>query len=224
MNLKRLFIFLLLSWSSVACNQPELPQGFVYLHDYSTTIQQDVRYFGSDNFVGGPVKGYEKPVVICTKEAAMALVQVESELEKRGFGLLVYDGYRPQRAVNHFINWAKDLADTTTKSKYYPEVNKNQLFELNYIASKSSHSRGSTFDLTLVDNAGEILDMGSFWDYFGRKSWPSDTTISEEGQQNRKILREAMIQNGFTPYREEWWHFTLAKEPFPETYFDFVVK
>ncbi len=222
--MRKYLLLFLISWVVIACNPSELPQGFVYLHDYSSTIQEEVRYHGSDNFVGRPVNGYENPVVICTNEAAMALVKVESDLANRGFGLLVYDGYRPQRAVNHFIDWAKDLADTVTKQKYYPEIDKNQLFELNYIAAKSSHSRGSTFDLTLVDNNGMAVEMGSGWDYFGKKSWPNDTTISKEGQQNRKILREVMIQNGFTPYREEWWHFTLAKEPFPDTYFDFLVK
>lgn len=223
--MKRLLFLLLLPFMFSACTEKsELPNGFVYLRNYTENIREEVRYFGPNNFVGQPVNGYDAPIIICTKEAAKALANVEKDLSKLGLGLLVYDAYRPQRAVNHFVKWASDISDTLTKQKYYPQIDKSKLIELNYIAAKSSHSRGSTFDLTLVNSKGQKVDMGSDWDFFGEKSWPTDTTISKDGQENRNILREAMINNGFLPYREEWWHFTLAKEPFSDTYFDFVVQ
>lgn len=205
-------------------SKSDLPQGFVYLVDIVPNIVIDLRYLGSDNFVGKPINGYKKEVVIITQPAAEALKKVSDELAKQNLKLKVFDAYRPQQAVDHFIEWAMDLSDTLTKSKYYPEVNKADLFRLNYVAKRSGHSRGSTFDLTLVDSTGTELEMGTPWDYFGPKSWPSDTTVSIFAQQNRKFLQEIMIANGFKPYQEEWWHFTLKDEPYKEIYFDFEVK
>lgn len=202
----------------------ERPNNFVNLKKEVPIVLIDVRYFGSDNFVGKPVNGYEKQIILCTKQAAQALHKVALELAQQDFRLKVFDGYRPQKAVNHFKAWALDLTDTLTKAKYYPLVPKEELFERNYIAERSSHSRGSTFDLTIVDANGEELDMGTSWDYFGTASWPTDTTVSIKAQTNRKLLANVMTKHGFTPYNEEWWHFTLANEPYPETYFDFNVK
>ncbi|MGB0806499.1 MAG: M15 family metallopeptidase [Salibacteraceae bacterium] len=222
---KYLFLFLgLLSFGVITPPNSSLPQGFVYLTDVVPNIIVDLRYLGEDNFVGKPVNGYKKEVVIITKPAALALKSIADTLEEMRLKIKVFDAYRPQPAVDHFVEWAMDLSDTLTKHKYYPEVNKADLFRLNYIASRSGHSRGSTIDLTLVNENNVELDMGTSWDYFGSKSWPSDTTVSKQAQINRKLLRDIMTSHGFEPYQEEWWHFTLKNEPYKEIYFDFEVK
>ena len=147
------------------------------------------------------------------------------DLNKQNLGLKIFDGYRPQKAVNHFIRWAKKLNDTVKKKKYYPMVRKDKLFEEGYIAERSGHSRGSTVDVTLIRidslNYGQELDMGSEWDYFGVKSWINYDSISYLQKENRRLLQNVMIKNGFKPYSKEWWHFTLDNEPFSEKYFDF---
>lgn len=200
------------------------PQGFVYIQDHIPDIILDIRYAGSDNFVGQPVDGYLKPVGIMSLEATTALQKVQTELKQQNLALKIFDAYRPQKAVDHFVRWAKALDDTLTKQKYYPKVKKSDLFKLQYIASKSGHSRGSTIDLTLVDSEGTELDMGTSWDYFGPESWPSSTAVSLEAQKNRKTLQKIMMKYGFKPYNEEWWHFTLKDEPFPNTYFNFEIE
>jgi D-alanyl-D-alanine dipeptidase len=201
-----------------------LPKGFVYLRDLVPNCEIDLRYYGTNNFVGRKIDGYQQPVCIITQDAALALLEASEEFEKRGYRIKIFDTYRPQRAVNHFSKWANNLDDTLTKQIYYPNVNKADLFKLQYIASKSGHSRGSTIDLTLIDAQGNPLEMGTTWDYFGPESWPSDTSISKLAFKNRHVLRSIMIASGFVPYHEEWWHFTLKNEPFPETYFDFVIE
>jgi zinc D-Ala-D-Ala dipeptidase len=179
----------------------------------------------SDNFVGSPVDGYNRPVILITHQAAIALRDVHTELNTQGLGLKVFDAYRPQKAVDHFVRWAADPADTVTKSKYYPEVPKNRLFELGYIAERSGHTRGSTVDLTIVNLAtGVELDMGSPWDFFGEVSHHDSPLVDEEANANRDLLRNVMIRHGFRPYANEWWHYTLENEPYPETYFDFDVE
>ena len=211
-------------WVTNERSPSHLPEGFVYLTDVVPEVILDMRYYGTDNFVGKRVDGYQKPVCIVTKECAEHLKMVVAEVSELSVYVKVFDAYRPQQAVDHFAKWALDLNDTLTRQKYYPEVDKSDLFRLNYIAEKSGHSRGSTIDLTFIDADGVELDMGSSWDYFGTKSWPSDTTVSTDAQKNRNFLRNVMIKHGFKPYNEEWWHFTLVNEPFPDTYFDFVVK
>ncbi len=201
-----------------------LPKGFVYLSHVVPNIVVELRYFSKENFVAKRVNGYKKEVAIISEPAAFALSKVQIELNKRHLRLKVFDAYRPQKAVDHFVRWAKNMTDTTHKHIYYPEVDKADLFKLDYIASKSGHTRGSTIDVTLVDSENLELDMGTPWDFFGTKSWPSDTTISKVAQQNRTYLREVMLAHGFVPYEKEWWHFTLKNEPFPDTYFDFNVK
>lgn len=201
-----------------------LPQGFVYVKDSIPTVEVELRYLSPNNFVGKPADGYVLPRAIATSEAVDALKMVAAKMEERNLRLKIFDSYRPQQAVDHFVRWAEDLSDTLTRSVYYPEIDKSELFEKNYIASKSSHTRGSTFDLTLIDSRGKELDMGTPWDYFGPQSWPSDTTVGEEAYNNRMLLREAMMEAGFAPYNEEWWHFTLENEPYPNTYFDFEVR
>lgn len=188
-------------------------------------LRVEMRYFGAHNFVGRRIDGYEAPVCLLTREAAAALATAQAELAVSGLGLKVYDCYRPQRAVAHFARWARDLNDQSTKSEFYPNVDKTRLFELGYIAERSGHSRGSTVDLTIVDLAtGAELDMGTPFDLFDTRSWPTDETVSAAAQSNRLRLQTLMRAHGFRALREEWWHFTLNGEPHPSTYFDFPVR
>jgi len=204
---------------------PERPHSFVEAGTAVPGLVVDMRYAGSRNFVGRPIAGYEAPICLLTREAAAALAAVQRDLAASGLGLKVYDCYRPARAVADFAAWARDLEDQATKPEYYPNVEKDQLFALGYIAERSGHSRGSTVDVTLVDLAtGAELDMGTPYDLFDPRSWPSDTSVSAEAQANRRALQAAMAARGFRPLREEWWHFTLEGEPYPETYFDFPVR
>jgi D-alanyl-D-alanine dipeptidase len=204
----------------------ELPEGFVYLDEIVPNMVLDLRYLGNHNFLGVPVDGYEAEKCIISKPAAQALKNLSVELGKYGFGIKVFDTYRPQRAVDHFVRWAKVLDDTLTKSEFYPTVDKKDLFKKGYIAEKSSHSRGSTVDLTLIYlKTGKELDMGSNFDYFGRLSWIlTPDNITAEQRAHRTLLQTLMDKHGFNNYSEEWWHFTLRNEPFPDTYFDFLVK
>jgi D-alanyl-D-alanine dipeptidase len=183
-----------------------------------------MRYAAAHNFVGRRVAGYERPVCLLTREAAAALAQVQRDLQADGLGLKVYDCYRPRRAVADFARWAHDLADQRTKPEFYPDLDKRDLFKEGYIASRSGHSRGSTVDLTLADAEGRELDMGSGHDLFSPRSWPNDGAVSPAAQANRRRLAEAMAARGFAPYDKEWWHFTLAREPHPDRYFDFPVR
>lgn len=210
--------------AAILAQAAELPKGFVRLGAVDSSIRQDVRYAGPDNFVGAPVEGYLNATVILTRRAAQALAKVQADLKPFGLGLLVFDGYRPQRAVNHFQRWAKDAADLKTKAAYYPDVPKEELFARGYIAERSGHSRGSTVDLTLVAlDSGAPLDMGSPFDFFGPVSWPESPAVAPEARAHRMLLREVMARRGFKPYDQEWWHFTLKDEPFPDVYFDFPV-
>ena len=202
-----------------------IPEGFVYVDELIPDAILEVRYYSTDNFVGSRVDGYLAPKVILTIEATKALAAVADELRQQGLALKIFDGYRPQQAVNHFIRWVADVEDEKMKYKYYPEVDKKELFSLGYIAKKSGHSRGSTVDLTLIDiNTGEELDMGSGFDYFGEISHHNTNMINEQQMQNRVILREVMEKYGFGAYAGEWWHYTLKNEPYPDTYYDFPVQ
>jgi zinc D-Ala-D-Ala dipeptidase len=200
------------------------PANFVEAASVVPGLVVDMRYAGSHNFVGEPITGYERPVCLLTQEAAHALALVQSDLSSRALGLKVFDCYRPQRAVAHFLRWAQDTADVRRKAEFYPHVDKRNLFALGYIASRSGHSRGSTVDLTLVDKDGTERDMGTSFDLFSPKSWPSDTSVNAQARQNRAILATAMRRRGFEPYNKEWWHFTLRDEPFRHRYFDFPVR
>ncbi|MGI6140419.1 MAG: M15 family metallopeptidase [Caldicoprobacterales bacterium] len=215
---------LLASWAAIS-NPNSLPHGFVYITDVIPTAQLEIRYYSGDNFVGAVVDGYEAPKAVLTEEAAQALKKAADTLYEQGFYIKIFDAYRPQSAVNHFIRWAKDLDDIKMKEKYYPDLDKSVLFELGYIAEKSGHSRGSTVDLTLVEiSTGKELDMGSGFDFFGEISNHGTDLITEEQEKNRNILRDAMVDAGFEVYPEEWWHYKLMDEPYPDTYFDFPVK
>ena len=198
--------------------------GFVLLSDYIPHIIQEIRYFSTFNFVGDRINGYEEPIAILTKEAARALLAVHNEMMVKGFRLKIYDAYRPVTAVKHFIFWGIEDQDLRMKPYFYPELEKQELFERGYIAKRSSHSRGSTVDLTLLDmKTGQDVDMGGPFDYFGELSHPDYRGITDEQYKNRMLLRDCMIKHGFLPIDCEWWHFTLADEPYPDRYFDFPV-
>ena len=198
--------------------------GFVLLTDAVPDAILEIRYYSTYNFVGDRIDGYEQPVALLTREAAAALRAVSDDLKAQGYRLKIYDAYRPQMAVSHFMRWALDFEDTRMKPYFYPELEKDVLFPLGYIAEHSGHSRGSTVDLTLFDmNTEKEADMGGTFDYFGELSHPDYTGITQAQYANRMILREAMLRHGFAPYAEEWWHFTLENEPYPDTYFTFPV-
>ena len=197
---------------------------FVLLSEEVPDAILEIRYYSTYNFVGDRIDGYEEPVALLTKEAATALKAVSDDLMAKGYRLKIYDAYRPQKAVTHFMNWAKDVDDTRMKEYFYPDLDKSVLFDQGYIAEKSGHSRGSTVDLTLFDMKTEKeVDMGGTFDFFGELSHPDYKNITEEQYNNRMILREAMMAHGFKPLDEEWWHFTLENEPYPNTYFTFPV-
>ncbi|MDG1529689.1 MAG: M15 family metallopeptidase [Polaribacter sp.] len=217
-----LFLFI---WISISSYGQNLPKGFVYLSDVDATIKSEMRYISHNNFIGKPIEGYQKARIIVSKPTATALKRIQKELLKFNLSLKIFDSYRPQQAVNHFVRWAKVLNDTLMKRQYYPEVPKNQLFKLGYISSKSGHTRGSTVDLTLMDLATNTeLDMGSPYDFFGNESHALNTILTKKQRANRLLLRNLMLTNGFNPIRTEWWHFTLRNEPFPETYFNFPIE
>ncbi|MFI6701293.1 M15 family metallopeptidase [Streptomyces sp. NPDC050509] len=224
------------------------PGEFVALRTVAPTIIHEMRYPTRHTFLGGPVDGYREPVCIVTRSTARALRTAQSELLRRGYSLKVYDCYRPQRAVDHFVRWAKDLQDQRMKAEFYPRVDKSRLFEDGYIAEKSGHSRGSTVDLTLVKLPalptrpyvpGERLapchgpkeerfpdnsvDMGTGFDCFDTLSHTDDPRIRGEQRANRRLLRSVLAEVGFTNLPEEWWHFTHKPETFPDRFFDFPV-
>ena len=206
-------------------SQNTLPKGFVYVESVIPSIQVDLKYFSFENFIGKPIDGYNKDVAILSEAATLALKEVQNELKAYNLSILIYDAYRPQRAVNNFVRWAKDLNDTINKQQYYPDVSKKDLFKHEYIASRSGHSKGSTLDITIVDNLScEPLDMGTPYDFFGKESWVENTNLTFQQLANRMLLQTVMRKHGFRHYPQEWWHFTLRGEPFPNTYFDFVVE
>ena len=201
----------------------ERPASFVDAATVIPGLVVEMRYVTGNNFVGRPIDGYEKPLCLLTREAARALAEVARDLEPRGLKLKVFDCYRPKRAVAHFLRWAQAINDLKTKSAYYPDMEKRALFSEGYIAARSGHSRGSTVDLTLVNDAGE-LDMGTPFDFLSPRSNVSNPQVSGEARKNRALLAAAMSKRGFRPYEKEWWHFTLRGEPFPQSYFDFPVR
>jgi D-alanyl-D-alanine dipeptidase len=226
-------------------------KGFVYLHEIDPSILISLRYYGSENFVASPVDGYKKPVVILTRQAAEALKRVQKEVGEKGYSLVVYDAYRPQQAVDHFMRWSEAVADQAKKNQYYPRVNKAEVFDLGYVAKKSGHSRGSTVDLTIIANGQGLhgiqekervlsdgyrikilddgtVDMGSSFDLFDRASHFENELIQDEHKALRAYLKTVMEKHGFKNYSEEWWHFTLRNELFPanqdSSYFNFPIE
>ena len=219
---------------------------FVMLTDAVPDAILEIRYYGTYNFVGTRIDGYEEPTALLTRQAAKALREVSDDVMSQGYRLKIYDAYRPQKGVDHFLRWSKDVGDTKMKAFFYPDLDKSVLFAQDYIIEKSGHTRGSTVDLTLFDMQTEKeLDMGGTFDWFGPESHPDfcgnpDTgeytgdnskspsqpkrSITEQQFKNRMILRKAMLAHGFKPLDSEWWHFTLKDEPFPDTYFTFPVR
>ena len=205
--------------------EPELDaSGFVLIGEFIPSVIQEIRYYTTYNFIGDRIDGYEEPVALCTREAARALKGVAAELFVQGYRLKIFDAYRPATAVKHFVLWGIEDADQRMKPYFYPDIDKTDTFTQGYIATKSSHSRGSAIDLTLFDMAtGREVDMGSPFDMFSEVSHPSYTGITDEQYEMRMVLQRAMVRGGFVPYECEWWHFMLADEPYPDRYFDFPV-
>jgi D-alanyl-D-alanine dipeptidase len=236
--------------AAVAAKPPrKAPDAFVSLHRVDPSILLDIRYYTKHNFIGRRVHGYRAPLCILTRPAATALARVQASVVAQGYTLKVYDCYRPQRAVNDFVRWARRLHDQRMKREFYPHVDKSRLFADGYIAERSGHSRGSTMDLTLVklpareqpkwrrgtfglvpcikpyekrfpDNT---IDMGTGYDCFDTLAHTLDPRIQGVQRDNRLRLKSAMEAAGFTNYENEWWHYTLGNEPFPDTYFNFPV-
>ncbi|MDD4241420.1 MAG: M15 family metallopeptidase [Smithellaceae bacterium] len=234
---------------AAATKTEEMPDDFVQIEEIIPDVLLEIRYFSDHNFLGVRVDGYEKPACLLTRRAAEALAGVQKELRPFGITLKIYDCYRPQRAVDHFVRWAKDIADTKTREEFYPMIDKRNLFRDGYIAERSSHSRGSTVDLTLVALpaalqpsytsgdplkacflpagvrfADNSLDMGTGFDCFHELSHPDNPNIAPAQRSHRLLLKTLMDKHGFNNYDKEWWHFTLRNEPYPETYFNFPVK
>ena len=206
-------------------NDPAMdPSGFVLLADFVPHIVQEIRYYSTYNFIGERIDGYEQPCALLTAEAARALKTVSNEMFVRGFRLKIFDAYRPACAVKQFVLWGIEDQDIRMKPYFYPDLEKQELFARGYIASQSSHSRGSTVDLTLLDmQTGKELDMGSPFDLFSPISHPDCRDITDEQFENRMTLQHAMVRSGFEPIDCEWWHFTLKNEPYPDTCFNFPV-
>ncbi len=228
-SMMSVWILLFLWVSGTFAAESHLPAGFVYLSDIAPDIRVELRYGTSGNFLGQPVRGYLGPRCIMTRETAIALKKVQEELNPFGLGLKIFDAYRPQQAVDHFVEWAKDVGDTRMKSVYYPQIDKRNLFRDGYIAEKSGHSRGSAVDLTIISQGAPPdleteLDMGSGFDFFGPESWPDNPRMAAAQRSHRMLLQVLMKKYGFEPYDKEWWHFKLIDEPFPDTWFNFPVQ
>ena len=208
------------------------PSGFVAVTDFVPSAIQEIRYFSTYNFIGDRIDGYEQPVALITKEAARALESAANGFMVLGYRIKIFDTYRPASAVTglwhgagwHFVLWGLEDQDVRMKPYFYPDLNKQDLFELGYIATRSGHSRGSTVDLTLLDmKTGRELDMGSPFDLFSELSHPDNRDITDRQYRNRMLLQSVMMRSGFEPIDCEWWHFTLRDEPYPDTFFDFPV-
>ena len=196
--------------------------GFVSIGEAIPDVILEIRYYSTFNFIGERIDGYDAPVALISKEAAEALKAASDEAMTHGYRLKIFDAYRPQPAVDHFMRWAKDLSDTRMKQYFYPELQKNVLIPQGYIAEHSGHSRGSTVDLTLFDmKTQKEADMGGPFDWFGELSHPDYTGVTKAQYGQRMLLREIMVTHGFCPLASEWWHFTLKNEPYPDTYFTF---
>ena len=205
-------------------NETMDPSGFVLLADFVPNIIQEIRYYSTYNFIGERIDGYEEPCAILTREAARMLKSAAAEMLVQGYRMKVFDAYRPACAVRSFVLWGIEDQDIRMKPYFYPELEKQELFAGGYTASKSSHSRGSTVDLTLLDmSTGKELDMGSPFDLFSLLSHPDCREVTDEQYENRMILQKVMVRNGFEPIDCEWWHFSLKDEPYPDTYFEFPV-
>lgn len=211
--------------SIVGIPKKGLPDGFVYADELVPDCIADAKYAGTDNFMGVPAEGYRQPLVVVSRAVGEGLIRAANALRPKGYLLKLFDGYRPQSAVDHFARWAADEADSRRKLIHYPNVEKRLLFELGYIAGKSGHTRGRAIDLTLVDAAThQELDMGSIFDFMDERSHHGASGLSPSQRANRLVLREAMCGAGFVAYEEEWWHYNIVPEPYPGVYFEFAVE
>lgn len=201
-----------------------LPEGFVWIRDIIPDILEDIRYAGFHNFMGRPAKGYLAPHAVLSIPAAQSLKRAADAFALQHMRLLIYDAYRPQRAVDDFYRWSQNPNDILTKAEFYPTLEKPELFQRGYISLKSSHSRGSTVDLTLTDAAGTPLNMGGDFDWFLPISGHDYALLTPEQKEHRLLLKHGMEAAGFEPYSEEWWHYRLKNEPYPQTYFDFEIE
>lgn len=241
-------IILIIAFSFImgCASKEELPPGFVYLSDIDPSIIEFPRFKTDQNFMAKNVAGYDSHRIVCTKQAAEQLKLANTDFKKMGYTVVVYDGYRPQRAVNEFIRWSQDEHDQTQKNYYYPKIDKKDFTKLGYVAEKSSHSRGSSFDITLIRSDepykwitvknhtltnGEVIpylddntvDMGTSFDFYDEASHHDSNLVTEQQKAMRKLLRETMEKHGFKALDQEWWHYSLEKEPYPNTYFDFII-
>src|SRR5215468_4062796 len=197
---------------------------FVFVDEFAPGIRWDAKYATWDNFTGKPVDGYVANRIVGTRALGAALRSAQERAASLGFGLLLWDGYRPQRAVRCFLRWSEQPEDGRTKLRHYPNIDRPEMFERGYVAARSGHSRGSTVDLTLYHLAtGELAPMGGDHDLMDPVSHHDATGIGEFESRNRQLLRTIMEASGFKSYEREWWHYTLRQEPFPSTYFDFPV-
>lgn len=220
MNRKLTVIFALLLSSPAVADYP-----LVDIKTVAPSIVVDMRYFGSDNFVGRPIDGYLAPKCLLTEAAANALGRAQEEFAAFGLSIKVFDCYRPQPAVDHFMRWTKDANDISKKAEFYPDIQKSRLVPDGYIAEKSGHSRASTVDLTLVNTAsGRALDMGTPWDFFDPLSNTENDGVNALARQNRLLLRSVLSNHGFSNYWAEWWHFTLRDEPLTDDYLSFSIE
>lgn len=201
-----------------------LPKGFVYVDEAVPGVRWDAKYAGCDNFMGRPADGYLVNRAVCTAEAAAALANAAALLKPRALYPFVFDAYRPARAVEDFCRWTRDESDCARKSIHYPRVEKRELIPQGYIAGRSGHSRGSVIDLSLCREDGSLLDMGGIFDLMDPVSRHGAPGLSPEQTENRELLRAVMLQSGFADYDCEWWHYRLRGEPYPDTYFDFVIE
>ena len=198
--------------------------GFVFVDELVPGIRWDAKYATWDNFTGKPVDGYLANRIVGTRALCAALARAREEAASLGFGLLLWDAYRPQRAVDCFVRWSKQPEDGRTKLRHYPNIDRAEMFERGYVAAKSGHSRGSTVDLTLYYLAtGELAPMGGNHDLMDPISHHEAEGITPDETKNRRYLCSIMEACGFEPYDREWWHYTLRAEPYPGTYFDFPI-
>lgn len=225
--MKRLFLIGLVLFSFIQSTQASQisydKSDFAPIYSVIDDASFDIRYYSSNNFTGNKINGYKAPIAYMTKQSLQALSIAANDLRKQGYRLLIWDSYRPQKAVNNFVEWINNPKDEGDKS-FYPKLKKSNLIEGNYIAEKSGHTRGSTVDLTLIKKEGSFVDMGGTFDLFSEISHPDYKKLTKEQKRNRKILHDAMIKAGFKGIDSEWWHYTLENEPYPDTYFDFDVE
>ena len=225
--MKRLLLALIISLSfvqiTIASQISNDKSGLAPVYTMIDDAAYDIRYYSSNNFTGNRITGYKAPVAYMTKESLKALAVAAEDLRKQGYRLLIWDTYRPQKAVDNFVTWINDPNDDGDKA-FYPELKKSDLLKGNYIAEKSGHTRGSTVDLTLIKKDGSFVDMGGAFDLFSEISHPDYKKLTRKQKHNRKILHDAMVKAGFNGIDSEWWHFTLKNEPYPDTYFNFDVE